>query len=120
MNTTLHNTITHKHKHPLLAAILTPTLAVGILLFFLTCLSNLNQEHRATDKQQLENALTRACVACYATEGRYPPDLSYLEEHYGIRINPKLYTVKYEMIASNLMPDITVLEKQNETTRKKK
>ncbi len=89
-------------------------------MFFLTCLSNLKIEHVASDKQQLENALTRACVACFAAEGRYPEDLSYLETHYGIRINPKLYTVKYEMIASNLMPDITVLERQDERTRKKK
>lgn len=93
---------------------------LGMILFFLACLSNLTQEHDASDKQQLETALTRACVACYAAEGRYPPDLTYLETHYGIQINPKLYTVKYETIASNLMPDITVLETQNERTRQKK
>lgn len=99
-----------KIKHNPLSA-LPQILALGALLFFLACLSNLKLEHAASDKQQLENALTRACVACFAAEGRYPENLAYLEAHYGIRINSKLYAVKYEMIASNLMPDITVLER---------
>ncbi|MBP3701950.1 MAG: hypothetical protein J6I64_08665 [Lachnospiraceae bacterium] len=87
-------------------------LAVGVMLWFLSALSNLGQGHAAEDKQQLEQALTRAAVACYAAEGVYPPDVAYLEEHYGIQIDHSLYTVKYEVIASNLMPDITVLENQ--------
>ena len=51
-------------------------------------------------------------MACYAAEGVYPPNAAYLEEHYGVQIDHTLYTVKYEVIASNLMPDITVLENQ--------
>lgn len=100
-----------KKNHNLLSAVWA-LLLLGILLFFLNCLSNFNQEYAVSDKEQMENALTRACVACFATEGSYPPDLAYLEAHYGIQINRKLYTVKYEVIASNLMPDITVLVKE--------
>ena len=84
----------------------------GILSIFLSTLSGISQDRSSQDKQQLEQALTRAAVACYAAEGIYPPDVAYLEEHYGIQINDDLYTVKYEVIASNLMPDITVLENQ--------
>ena len=51
-------------------------------------------------------------MACYAAEGIYPPDLEYMLKHYGIRINEEEYTVIYQMIASNLMPDITVLENE--------
>ncbi len=101
-----------KRGHKLFLPILAPVLAAGILLYFLTALSNLNQDHAMQDKQQLETALKRSAVACYAAEGIYPPDLQYLEDHYGIQINEDLYTVKYEVIASNLMPDITVLENQ--------
>ena len=32
-------------------------------------------------------------------------------ENYGIRYNDEEYVIKYEFYASNLMPDITVLEK---------
>ena len=60
----------------------------------------------------MEDALRRAAVACYAAEGIYPPDISYLEEHYGIQIDKDRFAVYYDVFASNLMPDITVIEKQ--------
>ena len=59
---------------------------------------------------ELEEAVRRGCVACYAAEGRYPPDLEYLKEHYGIQVDEGRYTVRYDAFAENLMPDITVLE----------
>lgn len=90
---------------------ITLLLAAVILFLFLTAVGNLKEDHSLEDKQRLENALAQAAVACYAAEGIYPPDLKYLEENYGVLINTNLYTVKYEVIASNLMPDITVLEK---------
>lgn len=94
----------------LLRTLLLPIIVAGIALYFLTALSNLSGGKALEDKQQLEEALIRASVSCYAIEGTYPPDLEYLIEHYGIQINPERFTVKYESIASNLMPDITVLE----------
>lgn len=89
-----------------------PLLLACIIFSFCTTINNLQQDHSTYDKAQLQEALTRAAVTCYAAEGVYPPDLDYLVEHYGIQINDDLYAVKYEVIASNLMPDITVLEKQ--------
>ena len=91
-------------------AFLLPLLAVAVLLVFLTSLSNLEQGRSTEGKHQLEDALRRASVACYAAEGIYPPDLDYLREHYGIQIDETRYTVVYDIFASNLMPDITVLE----------
>ena len=89
---------------------LLPLLAVAVLLVFLTSLSNLAQGRSEEDKRQLEDALRRASVACYAAEGIYPPNLDYLREHYGIQIDETRYMVVYDVFASNLMPDITVLE----------
>ena len=83
----------------ILKAVLFPLILVAILSFFLSALSNLNDGRGQEDKKQLESALTRAAVACYAVD-------------YGLQINKTLYTVKYEVIASNLMPDITVIENQ--------
>ena len=54
--------------------------------------------------------MRRAAVACYAAEGIYPPTLEYLEEHYGVQVDRERYTVVYDVFASNLMPDVTVLE----------
>ena len=65
---------------------------------------------QAQNPQGLEDAIHRAVVSCYATEGFYPPTLDYVEEHYGIQIDSSRYAVFYEIFAENLMPDITVLE----------
>jgi len=98
-----------KDVRKLFLSLLVPLLLACVLLYFLSALSNLNSDQALEDKEQLETALTRAAVACYAVEGMYPPSLEYLVEHYGIQINEELYTVKYEIFASNLVPDITVL-----------
>ena len=58
-----------------------------------------------------EEHLRRAVVSCYALEGRYPPDVAYLEEQYGLQISEDRYIVHYEIFAENIMPDITVLER---------
>ncbi len=95
----------------ILPGILAPLVVVGILLGFLSGVSDLAGGHSQEEKHQLEDVLHRAAVACYSVEGFYPPDLAYLEEHYGVQINRHRYTVSYVAVAENLMPDITVLEK---------
>lgn len=95
-----------------ISSVLLPLLAAGILLFFLTALGNLEDGRRDEGKRQLEEALRRAAVACYAAEGIYPPSLDYIKDHYGIQIDESRYLVIYEAFAENLIPDITVLEKE--------
>jgi hypothetical protein len=90
--------------------ILSPLLAVCILLCFVTALSNVNEGKALKDKTQLEEALRRAAVSCYAIEGAYPPSLEYLVENYAVSYDSDRFVVKYELFASNLMPDITVLD----------
>ena len=53
----------------------------------------------------------RSAVQCYAVEGYYPQDLDYLTDHYGLQINHDRYIVVYEAFASNLPPEVTVLQK---------
>lgn len=98
--------------------VLFPVLVVVVVCFFLTALGNLETGQAREGKEQLEEAIRRSAVACYAAEGIYPPNLAYLTEHYGIQIDEDKYTVMYEVFAENLMPDITVLEKKNEGTNK--
>ena len=94
----------------LLRAIILPLAAVAVLMAFAGAVNSLEQDSWGESKRQLEEALRRGCVACYAAEGSYPSDLDYLKEHYGIQIDETRYTVYYNIFASNLMPDITVLE----------
>ena len=94
----------------LLRGLLLPVIAAAALLMFAAALSSLDQGRAEEDMRQLEETLRRACVACYAAEGSYPSDLNYLKERYGIQVDETRYTVYYNIFASNLMPDITVLE----------
>ena len=95
---------------PVLRGLLLPVIAAAALLCFATALNSLDSGRAEEDQRQLEGTLRRGCVACYATEGIYPPDLEYLKEHYGLQVDEERYTVHYSAIAENLMPDITVLE----------
>lgn len=56
-----------------------------------------------------EQSIRRAAVQCYALEGFYPLDLSYLQSHYGVAVDQERFLVGYQYVAANLMPDITVL-----------
>ncbi len=89
-----------------------PVAAAAVLLFFSTALNQLDGGRNEEDRRQLEAALRRGCVACYAVEGTYPESLTYLKEHYGVQVDEKRYTVFYDIFAQNLMPDITVLVKE--------
>ena len=92
------------------AAAVVLILAAGV--WFLTATGNLGAGQKEAGRQQLETALRRAAVACYAAEGIYPPTVQYLTDHYGIQIDREKYHVFYEVFAENLMPDITVLNAQ--------
>lgn len=86
--------------------------AAVMVLFF----AGMRSVDSAAQQEQLEStrrAISRAAVHCYAVEGFYPPDLSYLEERYGLRVNHEKYMVDYRPFAANMMPDITVLARSD-------
>lgn len=98
-----------RKRHPW-APVFAAVLFAAVMIWFLSSVGNLARDSGEMGRRQLENALRRSAAACYAAEGIYPPTLDYLVEHYGVRIEDE-YIVFYENFASNLMPDITVLEK---------
>ena len=65
----------------------------------------------ATGERQeiLERAIKKAVIHCYALEGFYPQDISYLEEHYGVLIDHKRFIVFYETMGTNVFPDFRVV-----------
>jgi len=95
-----------------LRGFLLPLMLVAVMLLFMTALSNLENGRGEEGRRRLEESIRRASVACYAAEGIYPPDLEYLEEHYGIQINETEYVVFYHIFGSNMMPEITVVERE--------
>ncbi len=69
---------------------------------------NLAGDTGAEGQRATQQAIERAAVLCYATEGFYPPSLEYIEQNYGVQIDKGLYTVRYDVFASNVMPVVQV------------
>ena len=68
-----------------------------------------------TDREGMrlaEQAVRQAAVSCYALEGTYPATYEELKASSGIAVDEEKYKVFYEIFASNIMPEITVLERQ--------
>lgn len=67
------------------------------------------QKQRQTDLT--ENSVMRTVAQCYALEGKYPDNLEYLQQNYGLQLDNERYIYHYEKFASNILPDIRVFEK---------
>ena len=89
-----------------------PILAFIMLMgAFLYGISSVSATTTAKQLESLESAVNKSIVQCYAIEGMYPPSLAYLEEHYGLIYDESRYFIDYQPIASNLMPDVTILSR---------
>ena len=84
---------------------------IAMALFMLYGLLGYKRGSQEEGLRITEDALRRAVVSCYALEGRYPPDVAYLQKQYGLQVNEDKYIVHYEIFAENIMPEITVLER---------
>ena len=91
-------------------------LVIGIVILpiFVAAVLNLGKGNNVEEKKQLEEAIRRSVVTYYATEGVYPPDFACVKEKYGVLVDESRYLVIYDVFAENLMPDITVLERNYE------
>ncbi len=85
-------------------------LVMLVAAWFFLAVDRLDAGRQAQGKRQLEDALRRTAVTCYASEGFYPPNLGYMQEHYGLQYDAQKYIVHYDIFAANLMPEITVVE----------
>lgn len=78
-------------------------------------LSSVGDAEKSVNEEGLrvaENAIRRAAVNCYALEGAYPDTYEYLRDNYGVSVNEEQYVIHYNIFAENIMPDITVLERE--------
>ncbi len=86
---------------------------VAVMVMFFLAVDASGRSSIAKQQQSLESALNRDIVQCYAIEGRYPPSLEYLEQHYGLTYDKTTFFVDYLPIAGNLYPDVTVIQISN-------
>jgi len=85
---------------------------VGVFVFVLRGTSDKADTEQAT---LLETAIRNAAVTSYANEGRYPETLEKIVEQYGIIIDESRFLVRYDVFGSNVMPSITIINKEEVT-----
>ncbi|MCL1819821.1 MAG: hypothetical protein FWG36_04085 [Oscillospiraceae bacterium] len=91
----------------------TLVLTLVILGMVLFGLYQAEQSVRSESIRVLEEGILRAAVKCYTVEGSYPESIAYIEDNYGVYIDRTKYVVHYDIFASNLLPDITVIDLRN-------
>lgn len=91
-----------------------PIFFLLILMLFLGGLSSVSRITAKNEAESLKRSILQGAVHCYATEGFYPDSLEYLMKHYGIQYDTEKYIISYEIIGSNLMPDIRIIPRQEQ------
>lgn len=84
-------------------------LALAVLL-----VNRIDTAHETAETEIVRDAVKNAAITCYAVEGAYPDDVSYLRENYRLAYDADRYLVTYEAFASNMIPDIYVTERSTE------
>ena len=100
------------------AQVFMPLILLAVILISVTILSGIERGRSGLARIQLEETVRKTALTCYAAEGIYPPDLEYMKERYGLHFDEEMYQVYYDVFGANIMPDITVLEKEAGTGRR--
>ena len=94
-----------------LRSILAPVvLTFAVLAIVYTGIVQTERSGRAEGLRILEESIIRAVVKSYAISGNYPESLAYIEENFAIHIDRSRFVVHYVVIASNVFPNITIIE----------
>ena len=100
-----------KNTLSVLRSVLVPILfSLAVMSMIVYGLDQTEESSRAEGLRVLEEGLLRAAIKCYAVEGSYPESIAYMEKNYGLHVDRTKYAVYYDIFASNILPDITVVE----------
>ena len=86
-------------------------LFILILVIFITGLRDARLSQQKESERIARESILRAAMSCYAIEGAYPATYTYLKDNYTVMIDENKYAVHYEIFASNIMPDISVVKR---------
>lgn len=94
-----------------LSAALGIVLFVGVAVWMLSGVRAASEASEQEGLRQAELSVRQAAVSIYALEGAYPESYEALKLSSGIAIDEEKYAVVYEIFASNIMPEITVVRR---------
>lgn len=88
-----------------------PIICAAALLLCVPAARYIQADMQSGAQTALHQAILDAAVQCCAIEGTYPASVAYLEENYGLVIDHDRYIVQYEVFASNILPEIQIIQK---------
>ena len=94
------------YRKEIVVVLLMAALLVGVWQL----VSGVESAHDGAETKFVYDAVHNAALTCYAVEGAYPDSLQYLRDHYGLAYDESRYLVTYDAFASNLLPEIFVVE----------
>ena len=98
-----------KNRSMASTTLISAVLFLVILVAFLFGVSKASAGSVDEQRKVLEDAIDRAVIQCYVTEGRYPESFEYLQENYGIIYDDSQFRVDYTIFGSNMKPNITII-----------
>ena len=101
----------YRKKHVFIRHLPAMLIFLAIVVILVLAVSDVSKTSSDESLTIAENSIRRAVITCYAQEGRYPESIDYLKENYGLYVSDD-YIVRYDIFASNIMPDIMVIRKQ--------
>ena len=97
--------IRRRRRRRMVTALVACLLVAAVVVGFGAVGASLREQGAAA----VRDTVLDAAMQCCAIEGSYPLSLSYLEDHYGLRINRDDYAVTYEAFAGNVPPSVVVV-----------
>jgi len=98
-------------KHPLRRALVLLALALAAAAVLTAAVRGSRRQMDDEGAAAIQAAIRSSALQCYVVEGVYPPNLTYLQEHYGLTVNTRDYYVLYDAFASNLPPTVRVVSR---------
>ncbi|MBE5918476.1 MAG: hypothetical protein II833_07245 [Pseudobutyrivibrio sp.] len=98
-----------KKKNAAETTIISAVLFILIFVVFLFAVSKASEGSKHEQRQSLTDAIDRAIIQCYVTEGRYPESFDYLQKNYGIIYDDEEFRVDYVIYGSNMRPEVTII-----------
>lgn len=101
----------HKTTNHIKNLIISIGLFCVVFLLITSAISSISKYANEQEYITLQQALQEDITTCYALEGMYPESLEYLEKNYGLHYDTDKYFIDYKIIASNIYPDVTIIQK---------
>ena len=96
-------------KRPLVGGIVSALVFAAIAVMLYIGIQEMFASSQDESFNSTRDAIANAISNCYAMEGRYPPDMEYLQENYGVVIDPDIYVVNYQSGFGFVRPEVELI-----------